>query len=132
MQEYLGREIGDPVLRAAVLGIRPEEFSILRGDAAGADGPVFEVAPEIIGPMGAHTLVTFTIGSRELQARVGGKERLEVGAPLRLSCPAQAVHLFDPATEAAVSADGQSFRKPWKKGRSVSSWSPPDLLDRSE
>ena len=90
--------------RPAILGIRPEEFSILRGDGFDPDGLVFDVAPEIIEPMGADTLVTFTIGSRELQARVGGRERLHVGETLRLSCNAEAIHLFDPTTEAAVVA----------------------------
>ena len=88
----------------AVLGIRPEEFSIRRGDATPPDAVSFEISPELIEPMGADTLVTFTVGSRELQARVGGKEELEVGESLSLSCAAQAVHLFDPETGTSVEA----------------------------
>jgi multiple sugar transport system ATP-binding protein len=87
----------------AVLGIRPEEFSIRRGDAMPPGVLSFETTPELIEPMGADTLVTFTIGARELQARVGGKEDLGVGEPLSLSCSVEAVRIFDPSSEAAIS-----------------------------
>ena len=96
--------------RKVVLDIRPEEFSILRGDGVGPRGPTFDVVPEIIESMGADTLVTFTIGSRELQARVGGKEKLHVGEPLRVSCPAKAVHLFD--SEGGRAGDAFLPRRP--------------------
>ncbi len=38
-----------------------------------------------------------------LQARVGGKERLEVGEPLSLSCAEEAIRVFDPGTETTAS-----------------------------
>jgi ABC-type sugar transport system ATPase subunit len=58
----------------------------------------------VVEPQGASTILQVNVGS-DLKAIVQVNEQWgrEAGERLRLSIPAESIHLFDPATEQKVS-----------------------------
>lgn len=94
-------ETADSVLRGShskgyVLGIRPESISL---DVAGGI-PARLVSADYLG---ADTVITARVGKQELMVRRPGRVRIEGDEITTLSWPADAVRLFDKATEVAVS-----------------------------
>jgi multiple sugar transport system ATP-binding protein len=82
----VGREIPDG---AAVLGIRPEDFSI-RGSGA----PICTVALDVIEHMGHETMAHFKLSGADQIARLPADAAVQPGDQLTLSVPPSAYHLF--------------------------------------
>ncbi len=83
--------------RRALMGIRPEDFH-----AVPMGGPVLEVEPDVIEPLGSDTLVFFRVGSVDMVARL--PPRHVQGEPTSLSLhldPAR-LHLFDAVSGRAM------------------------------
>ena len=81
------------------MGIRPEDFH-----AETVGGPMLEVEPDVIEPLGSDTLVFFTVGHAEMVARL--PPRHVQGQPARLDLhldPAR-LHLFDATSGKALGA----------------------------
>jgi multiple sugar transport system ATP-binding protein len=89
----LGRYVG----RDVVLGIRPEGFSRLAGDAT------IDVDVSLAEPLGAETIVHFDSGEAEdIKARLDGQTRVAAGERLPLAVDLDQLHFFDPDTQAAI------------------------------
>jgi multiple sugar transport system ATP-binding protein len=82
----VGREIPDG---AAVLGIRPEDFSIRGGGA-----PICTVALDVIEHMGHETMAHFKLSGTDQIARLPADASVQPGDQLTLSVPQSAFHLF--------------------------------------
>jgi sn-glycerol 3-phosphate transport system ATP-binding protein len=84
---------------AAILGIRPEHFKI-----GTADTHHMNMAVGVVEQLGADTLVHGAVGSstNAIVARFEGVQKFAAGEDLPLQIPVNAVHLFDPETEARI------------------------------
>jgi len=87
--------VGKPI----VLGIRPEDLSET-GTAATGEGATVQL--EIAEPMGAETYYYLTTGPTAFIARVAPTARHQPGDQIHLRFDPAKLHLFDPATEAAL------------------------------
>jgi sn-glycerol 3-phosphate transport system ATP-binding protein len=74
-----------------LLGIRPEHVRL--SDSFGA--PATVLAAEYLG---ADTVVTCSIGSETIAARLDGRVPLREGATVRLAWPPESIHLFERAS----------------------------------
>lgn len=74
-----------------LLGLRPEQITL------GADGP-FAAEVRSIDYHGADSIIECAIGDQILVVRTEGVSHLPVGASVRLSWPADAMHVFDAAS----------------------------------
>ncbi|MGB3815087.1 MAG: sn-glycerol-3-phosphate ABC transporter ATP-binding protein UgpC [Shinella sp.] len=82
----------------AVLGIRPEHFIPVDGEAGG-----LPVTIDLVEPLGSDTLAHFDLAGVRTVARVNPELRPKVGDRLALAAQAGKAHLFD-------SADGKAIR----------------------
>jgi multiple sugar transport system ATP-binding protein len=80
-------------------GVRPENLRLAResDDAITLPGRV-----ALVEPLGAETLVTFTVGHSELVARCAAAYRPDTGAHVDLHANPQHLHLFNESTGAAL------------------------------
>ncbi|MBA3415960.1 MAG: ABC transporter ATP-binding protein [Chloroflexia bacterium] len=78
----------------AILGARPEDVGLARGDAPGAlPGEVF-----VVEDLGNERLITVEIAGQYVVARAPADDPTEMGAQVGVSFNPARVHLFDPAT----------------------------------
>ncbi len=77
-----------------VLGIRPEDLSVVATGAGAADAPVY--AFELTGE---SALVTVTIGGQQVCARADRRFRCEIGDVVGLAVDPVRLYLFDAQTE---------------------------------
>jgi sn-glycerol 3-phosphate transport system ATP-binding protein len=104
-----GSQGAAPIARATprmVAGIRAED--IVLGEREG-------IAATIVGReyLGADTMLRCRVGSELLLVRADRRVRAEVGDPVRLSWPDDALHLFDQASGHRVErADRAAVREP--------------------
>ena len=80
--------------RPVVWGLRPEHLAI------GADGAEATVA--VVEPTGSETHVIARIGEQDLTVLLRDRRAVAPGDTLRLTAPAEAVHLFDPDSGARI------------------------------
>ncbi|MGN8154055.1 ABC transporter ATP-binding protein [Agrobacterium sp. 22094] len=78
-----------------ILGVRPEEFKIARGD---------EVAPfsgriDVVEPTGPDTMLTALIGDQTVVARVEPRFSGKRGGGIRFAVDVASLNLFDPQTQ---------------------------------
>jgi multiple sugar transport system ATP-binding protein len=86
----------------AVFGIRPEDIALL---PPGVDAPAWaEAAVLTVEPLGAEYLLSFTLGTQEIMAKIAGRALPRVGDRLRFAFNMSHAHVFDAAT-------GRSFRR---------------------
>jgi multiple sugar transport system ATP-binding protein len=84
--------------RPLLLGIRPEDISVGRGNGASVlDGSVFAVEP-----LGDRSLVDVEIGGALVKIRARPTASFEVGESVRAVVNLERVHLFDAETEEAL------------------------------
>jgi multiple sugar transport system ATP-binding protein len=95
--------IGVPV----ELGIRPEHLTD-RAEPAGNDSQVFEGVVDVVEPMGATSLITFTLGNGVYNAIGEAALVRRPGERLRLSAQLRHMHLIDGRTERVVPASPES------------------------
>lgn len=81
------------------LGIRPEWFSSAHRSPT---QQAFTVTPTLIEPLGADTLVHFTLGGTTMTALVPSINQPRVGHSLELVLNLDHINYFDPATEANI------------------------------
>jgi multiple sugar transport system ATP-binding protein len=82
-----------------LLGIRPESISLDRGDAP--EGTSFEAKIDVIEPTGADNLAFFSLGGREVIARLPPGRSI-AGERVKLQIdPARAL-IFDPTSEQRI------------------------------
>jgi multiple sugar transport system ATP-binding protein len=84
----------------AWLGVRPEH--VVFGDAARALPVSFDVATEIVEPMGADTLVWTTLAGQPFRFRVDGGTRVGAHEPATVGFDPARASLFDATTEARL------------------------------
>lgn len=80
--------------KGRVLGLRPEDIAV---DSAGKRG-LLHATVTAVEYLGAEALVTCALGDRNILARTRGGAAPTVGAPVSLSWPPSAVHVFDAAS----------------------------------
>jgi multiple sugar transport system ATP-binding protein len=80
-----------------ILGLRPEH--IRAGSGAGVD---FTATVQVVEPLGADTLVHFSIGDAVLTARLEPQNQPEPGSRIALTIAPQHLSLFDAQTERAL------------------------------
>ena len=86
-----------PADRAVLLGFRPEDVSL----ASPESGP--RAIVQAVELLGAETIVSATLeGGGEIAVRAPRDLVAQPGEPIGLAVPPQALHLFDPATGAAI------------------------------
>ena len=99
-----GRVVGDgfavPLRRAVgarevVLGVRPSDFR------RAPEGPI-EMRVDISEYVGAQSVLVGRLGGRRVRVEIGTTSPIRVGETLRLEIDPDEIHLFDPATEAAL------------------------------
>jgi multiple sugar transport system ATP-binding protein len=80
-----------------IAGFRPETMTLAADARSG-----FAARAEVVEPLGSDTLVFFSIGAREVVARLPPSTRLASGDSLRLNIDSAQLHLFDAGSERAV------------------------------
>ena len=86
---------GRATSKEVIVGVRPEDFE-LRESGGGGDGAgVLGGMVSLIEPTGPETYMEVDLGFKEITVRVAGRPTLELGAPVHLTIPLKAVHLFD-------------------------------------
>ncbi len=88
--DFIGRDV--------VFGIRPENLTWVPDGGNGSAEPVIHRPADEIEPLGADTLVFFTIGDRELVGRLPPDAVRSVGDVVALKPEMDHMHLFDAAT----------------------------------
>ena len=84
--------------RPALLGVRSEDLSLDRRDAAASlTGRVYAVEP-----LGDRTLVDIEVGGSRIVVKAAPTARFEVGEPVSAAVDLDRVHLFDAADESAI------------------------------
>ena len=89
--------------RQVIMGIRPEDIHE-PDDLPNADGNTATLPVEVVEHMGSETYVYLLVGQTPAVARLDARTGAEAGKPLPVAFDAGRVHLFDPDTEAALSA----------------------------
>jgi multiple sugar transport system ATP-binding protein len=90
--------------RPVVLGIRPEDLTNTWTEASrdGAGILPLELPVEIAEPLGSDTLVFSRIGESEIVCRLSAVPAPATGSTMRVHAHLNHMHLFDPATGAAL------------------------------
>ncbi|MFC4174448.1 ABC transporter ATP-binding protein [Microvirga sp. GCM10011540] len=83
--------------RDVVVGIRPEHF------VSSAEGQTLAGRVQVVEPLGSDTLIHFALGQATLTARVAPEMRPQPGETLSIGVDPSRIHLFDAATERALS-----------------------------
>ena len=83
--------------RRLLMGIRPEDFH-----AEPIGGPVLDVEPEVIEPLGSDTLVFFRIAGTEMVARLPPRHVAGQPAQISLHLDPTKLHLFDATSGRAL------------------------------
>ena len=83
--------------KRALMGIRPEDFH-----AEPMGGPVLEVEPDVIEPLGSDTLVFFQIADVGMVARLPPRHVQDEPASLSLHLDPARLHLFDAVSGRAM------------------------------
>jgi len=78
------------------VGIRPEHFLEESNGDCTVTGTV-----QVVEPLGADTLVHFTVGGETMTARVAAQTRPAPGTRVTLGCDPARIHIFDPMSERA-------------------------------
>jgi len=91
LQSHLNREIA--------FGIRPEDLY----EDAPPHMPRHVVDVRAIEALGAETFLLLSLGGQDLVARVGRETKFRIGERAEIAFDPAGVHLFDPATGAAIS-----------------------------
>ncbi len=86
-----------------VFGIRPEDVLDTLTVAKPNPAHTNEVKVEVCEPMGAETYLYLTTGATSFIARVSPTDQFDVGQSVKVTFKLEAAHLFDPATEQALS-----------------------------
>ena len=86
--------------RAVVLGIRPEDTSILEEGDASAEYSIV-AKTELSEPMGAETLVYLNTGGHDVVVKERNREKLPNGLEVIVALDPRKIHLFDQETEQA-------------------------------
>ncbi|MBI2572098.1 MAG: sn-glycerol-3-phosphate ABC transporter ATP-binding protein UgpC [Candidatus Schekmanbacteria bacterium] len=92
--------------REVTVGMRPEHFvdgSSPRGPES-PEMPHVEGTVEVVEPVGAEVYVELSVGGHPLVARVRRELPMRIGDRLSLGVDGNKVHLFDVATEQAITA----------------------------
>lgn len=82
--------------RNVIVGIRPEHFCIDASQAA------LTCQVQVVEPLGADTLVHFSIGDETLTARMPPETKIKAGDTLKIGVDTAKIHLFDAETQRAV------------------------------
>jgi len=92
--------IGGGTRNGVVLGIRPEDLTVVEAGAGDFDAPVY--ATELTGE---STLVTVTAGNQHISARGSRHMRKEIDELVGIRAEITHAHLFDASTENRISRD---------------------------
>ena len=84
---------------AVLLGVRPHDLVV--GAPSSGGGLEIEARVSLLEPLGPETLVHLDLAGAPLIARAQGREAPVVGATVRAYAPAEALHIFDAASERA-------------------------------
>lgn len=79
--------------KPAVIGIRPEHFSLTSGPS------MLNITAKFVEPLGMETLVHFSLGGESSVARLLPQASLRGGAALSLAVDMERVHLLDAETD---------------------------------
>jgi multiple sugar transport system ATP-binding protein len=82
--------------QAVILGVRPEHLSVAR------DGAASPWTVDVVEPMGSEIVLYVSAGPHQAVARVAPQPIPEPGNPIPLVFDVNALHFFDPRTEASL------------------------------
>ncbi len=89
-------------LAEILVGIRPEHLKIQR-DGTGGSKNAIRGRVEVVEPQGSTTIIQFSAGGdSRLLALINEQIEAEPGSPLTLSVAADAIYVFDPATDRSI------------------------------
>jgi len=103
LDEVLAKRATDHVDKPVIFGVRPEAIHDLLTVAEPPAGRTAEVKVEVSEPMGSETLLYLDTGATSFVARVSPTDRFEAGQKVQVVFDLAHAHLFDPATELAMS-----------------------------
>jgi multiple sugar transport system ATP-binding protein len=86
-----------------ILGIRPEHLSVIDGPTRLPPAGQVEAAVSVVEPLGSETLVLARFGDHELTGKGDGRTIPRPGDRLRFGFDLDHLHVFDRATERALS-----------------------------
>ncbi|TWI52806.1 multiple sugar transport system ATP-binding protein [Pseudomonas duriflava] len=86
--------------REAVLGVRPEQIGLGRGQEAG--GPVLEARVQVVEPTGPDTLVYVEVNGVQVCCRIAPVDTPAIGSNMLLELDIERLVLFDPTTGARI------------------------------
>jgi multiple sugar transport system ATP-binding protein len=102
LTEDLARRAAGRLDQPIVLGVRPENVQDTLTVTGADPARTVEVRMEVSEPMGAETYLYLDTGATSFIARVRPTDRFEVGQKVKVTFDLDHAHLFDPATEAAL------------------------------
>jgi len=85
-----------------ILGIRPEDLRAEADFVTAHPETALEATVEVVEPLGAETLVHFSLDGAQLVARLGAAAALRAGERLHLAVAPERLHFFDVETEKAL------------------------------
>jgi multiple sugar transport system ATP-binding protein len=102
LTETLSARAANYVDKPVIFGIRPEDVHDPLTQANPDPLRTAEVKVEVSEPMGAETFLYLDTGATSFIARVRPTDRFEVNQRIKVSFDLDQAHLFDPATEQAL------------------------------
>jgi multiple sugar transport system ATP-binding protein len=85
-----------------VLGVRPEDITVVPESASGADDGSILTSVYMTEPMGKEILVTLNVGDLQLKAFAPARLQPAIDEQLWISFDPESVHLFDGDSEMAI------------------------------
>ncbi len=89
--------------KQVVFGIRPEDVQDRAYAAADAPaGWTITAGVDVHEPLGSDVILYLTVGGHSIVARVDARTTAKMGDTIEVVCNMRKLHLFDPATQAAI------------------------------
>lgn len=97
--------LGQAGLSRVILGVRPEDFLLKTAAGAPDDlpGAIYSVEP-----LGDRTIYDVQLGPQIVRVKTAPTVLLDVGTPVALAVNRARIHLFDPATDRALTWDREA------------------------
>ena len=89
--------------QSVILGIRPEHLTVIDGASRLPPEWPAEAPVSVVEPLGSETLVLARFGDHELTGKAAGRSIPRPGDRLRFGFDLAHLHVFDRATERALS-----------------------------
>ncbi|MCQ2796346.1 MAG: TOBE domain-containing protein [Bacilli bacterium] len=88
--------------KKVIVGIRPEDFYLVKDPANHHPGEAFTITVEEIELLGTEILVYSTVGDKKLVAKLKATSGIKVGDKIKLTYDVNRTYCFDPKSTLAI------------------------------